>query len=193
MSKQTKHHLIFEGAELAGKSWLMSQVYDFLESKYNQNKVVLDGCHWFNCDVGIYGTKFGAPVIRNFISIFEVLRNKNLLVEKFFLSDKIYNRLHNKKEINYSGIEKKLEKLNFKIILVVFPEKEKIIRARIKDRLQIYPHYEKILRNPQWYIKQQQEYKKEIAKTKLPYLIIETEKLPNYSLADQILKWLDEK
>jgi hypothetical protein len=30
-------HLIFEGAELAGKSWLMSRVYDYLERKDNKN------------------------------------------------------------------------------------------------------------------------------------------------------------
>ena len=51
------HHLIFEGAELSGKSWLISQVYNYLEPKYNQSDFILDGCNWFNCDVGIYGTK----------------------------------------------------------------------------------------------------------------------------------------
>ena len=39
------HHIIFEGAELAGKSWLMSQVYDQLEPKYNQQNHILDDCH----------------------------------------------------------------------------------------------------------------------------------------------------
>jgi len=29
-----KHHLIFEGAELAGKTWLMSQIYNYLQPKY---------------------------------------------------------------------------------------------------------------------------------------------------------------
>ena len=62
------HHLIFEGAELAGKSWIMSQIYDQLEPKYNKNKVVLDGCHWFNSDVGIFGTEFGRPVIDHYRS-----------------------------------------------------------------------------------------------------------------------------
>ena len=39
------HHLIFEGAELSGKSWIMSQIYNYLEPKYNQSKDILDGCH----------------------------------------------------------------------------------------------------------------------------------------------------
>lgn len=187
------HHLIFEGAELAGKSWIMSQVYDYLEPKYNKNKVVLDGCHWFNCDVGVYGTKHGKPVIENYLKIFKELGEKNLLIEKLHLSDKIYNRRHNKKEINYAAEEKELKKLNFKIILVTFPENKKTLKKRIQDRLNLYPHYEKILRSPEWYIKQQGEYLEEIKKTTLPYLIIKTKKLPDKSLVKKILKWIDEK
>lgn len=187
------HHLIFEGAELAGKSWLMSQVYDRLELKYNQNKVILDGCHWFNCDVGVYGTKHGKPVIKNYLNIFKELKNKNLLVEKFHLSDVVYNRLHRQKEINYKEFEKKLKVLNFKIILITFPENKKILEARIKDRLNLYPHYEKILRSPEWYIGQQKEYLKEIKRIGLPYLIIKTNKLPDDKLTLKILKWIKEK
>ena len=63
------HHLIFEGAELAGKSWIMSQVYNHLQAKYNESKFIMDGCHWFNCDIGIYGTKYGNDVIKNYINI----------------------------------------------------------------------------------------------------------------------------
>lgn len=187
------HHLIFEGAELSGKSWLMSRIYDFLEPKCNKNKKLLDGCHWFNCDVGVYGTKHGLPVIKNYLNIFKELNEENLLIEKFHLSDKIYNRLHNKKEIDYAGIEKILKKLNFKIILLTFPEDKKILKKRIADRLNLYPHYERILRNPEWYIKQQKEYLKEIKKTKLPYLILNTDKLPDNNLILKILTWINEK
>ena len=185
-------HLIFEGAELAGKSWLMSQIYDQLEPKYNQSGYLLDGCHWFNCDVGIYGTKHGKPIIESYLKIFSVLKNKNLLVEKFNLSDIVYNRLHRQKEINYKNINRQLKKLGFKIILITFPANKKIIRGRIADRLKLYPHYERILRKPEWYIKQQEEYLKEIKKTGLPYLIIETKKLPDNNLTNKILKWIKE-
>ena len=34
--KNPKHNIIFEGAELTGKSYLMSQVYNYLEPKYNR-------------------------------------------------------------------------------------------------------------------------------------------------------------
>ncbi len=187
------HHLIFEGADLAGKSWLMSQIYDHLESKYNKSGYLLDGCHWFNCDVGIFGTKHGKPIIKSYLKIFSELKNKNLLIEKFHLSDIIYNRLHNNNEINYQDVEKQLQLLNFKIILITLPEDKKIINKRIKDRLNLYQHYERILRNPDWYIKQQKEYLKEIKKINLPYLIINTNNLPDNNLVKQILTWLEEK
>jgi len=184
------HHLIFEGAELAGKSWLMSQIYNYLEPKYNKTGYLLDGCHWFNCDVGVYGTEHGKPVIKSYLKIFAELKESNLLVEKFYLSDLIYNRLHRGKEINYKKIEQQLKKLNFKIILITFPPDKKLIQARIDDRLKLYPHYKKILHKPEWYIEQQAEYLKEIKKTSLPYLIIETKKLPDNSLNNKILKWI---
>ncbi|MFH1582827.1 MAG: hypothetical protein ABIB72_00715 [Candidatus Falkowbacteria bacterium] len=186
------HHLIFEGAELAGKSWLMSQIYDQLEPKYNKSGYLLDGCHWFNCDVGVYGSKHGKPVIKSYLKIFTELKNNNLLVEKFYLSDLIYNRLHRQKKINYKNIEKQLKKLNFKIILITLPPDKKIIQERINDRLKLYPHYERILRKPDWYIKQQKEYLKEIKKIDLPYLIIETKKLPDNNLDKKIFKWINE-
>jgi hypothetical protein len=191
-TKSMKHHLIFEGAELAGKSWLMSQVYDYLEPKYNQNKVVLDGCHWFNCDVGVFGTRHGRPIISSYLKIFKELQDKNLLVEKLHLADAVYNRLHWHKEINYKLVESSLKKLNFKIVLIVFPEDEELIEKRIRDRLNLYPHYERILRAPRWYIRQQREYLKEISKSSLPYLVVETTKLPDQQLADNILKWIGE-
>jgi thymidylate kinase len=191
MSNNPKH-IIFEGAELSGKSWLMSQVYDYLEPKYNKNRVILDGCHWFNCDVGVYGTKHGKPVIQHYCKILEELKNKNVLLEKFYISDIVYNRLHRNKEIKYNLIEKFLIKNNFKIVLCVFPDDEKILKQRIKERLSLYPHYERILREPSWYIEQQKEYLKEIKKTKLPCLVIEASKFPDFKLVKEILSWIGE-
>src|SRR4030042_6293922 len=101
-----QHHLIFEGAELAGKSWIISQVYDFLDAKYNKEKLVLDGCHWFNSDVGIFGTRHGKFCIERYVEMLEKLRINNVLFEKFHISDIIYNRMHRNKEINYAKIEK---------------------------------------------------------------------------------------
>jgi len=187
------HHLIFEGAELAGKSWLMSQIYNTLEPKYNKNENILDGCHWFNCDVGVYGTKHGLPIINHYLKIFKELRDKNILVEKLHLADLVYNRLHQQKEVNYKEVEKTLLELNFKIILICFPEDKEVLKKRIGDRLNIYPHYEEIVKTPDWYIKQQREYIKELKKSILPTLIIKTTTLPDDSLNKKILSWIGEQ
>lgn len=185
-------HLIFEGAELAGKSWLMSQVYNYLEPKYSQNKNILDGCHWFNCDIGVYGTAHGQKVINNYLNIFEELGDRNLIVEKLHISDRIYNRIYNNLEIDYATEEARLLNLGFKIILITFPEDENIIKKRIQDRLNIYPHYQNILHGPEWYIAQQQKYKEEVKNSKLPFLIVETNVLPDDSLAIKILNFIGE-
>jgi hypothetical protein len=187
------HHLIFEGAELSGKSWLISQIYNFLEPKYNQNGKVLDGCHWFNCDIGVFGTKHGQTIIDSYVDIFKKLTEKNLLIEKFYLSDKIYNLIYHNTEVPYKTIEKTLLALDFKIILTTFPEDIKLLEKRIADRLNLYPHYAKIVKKPQWYIEQQRQYLKEIKKTNLPYLIIEADKLPNENLTKKIIDWVGEK
>ena len=91
------HHLIFEGAELSGKSWLMSQIYNFLEPKYNQSGFILDGCHWFNCDVGVYGGNNSKNFVQTYIKVFEQVKERNLIIEKFHLSDLVYQKLHQKK------------------------------------------------------------------------------------------------
>ncbi len=185
--------IIFEGAELAGKSWLMSQVYDHLEPKYNQGGKLLNGCHWFNCDVGVYGTEHGKEVIKNYLNIFQELRDRNLLIEKFYISDIVYNRLHRKTEVDYFDCESILRELDFKIVLVKFPEDEELLKKRIEDRLNLYPHYERILQDPKWYINQQREYVNELEKSLIPNLVIETNKLPDNDLVDEILTWIGER
>ena len=186
------NHLIFEGAELDGKSYLMARIYDFLEMKYNKNRAILDGCHWFNTDVGIFGTEFGKPCIEKFLEILEIMPDKNVLFEKFHLSDIVYNRLHRHQEINYQAVEKKLKKLNAKIIFCTIKEDKNVLQKRIQDRLNLYPHYERMLQNPDWYIRQQEEYKKEIKKTMLPYLEIDMTEIPNKKHLE-ILRWINEK
>ncbi|MFH1187635.1 MAG: hypothetical protein V1688_02105 [bacterium] len=186
------HHLIFEGPELAGKSWLMSRVYDFLEARYNNNNKILDGCHWFNSDVGVFGTEHGKFCIEKYLEMLETLKNKNVLFEKFHISDTIYNRLHRNIKIDYSFIENELKKLDAKIILCTFNKDVNLIKKRIKDRLNLYPHYERILQDPKWYISQQDEYLKEIKKTGLPYLIVDLTEIPNEK-DKEILEWIGEK
>ena len=186
------HHLIFEGAELSGKSWIMSQVYNYLEPKYNQSKDVLDGCHWFNTDIGVFGTEFGKGVIKNYLRIFKVLEEKNIIVEKFHISDFIYNQIYNNKNINYKPQEQKLSGLGFKIILIKFKPNKSLLEKRIQDRLNLYPHYKNILKTPEWYINQQEKYEKAVELSILPVLPIETNILPSKKHIEKILGWIGE-
>ncbi len=186
------HHLIFEGAELSGKSWIMSQIYNNLEPKYNQSKEILDGCHWFNADVGVYGTELGKGVIKNYLRIFTVLKEKNIIVEKLHISDLVYNQIYNNKNINYKSQEQKLLELGFKIILIKFKPDKKLLEKRIQDRLNLYPHYKNIQKTPQWYIDQQRKYEKVVESSILPTLSIETDILPDNKHTEKILGWIGE-
>lgn len=182
------HHLIFEGCELVGKSFTMSQVYDELEQKYNQNKNLLDGCHWINCDIGIFGGPNGKAMINQYIDILKILKNKNVILEKFHISDIVYQKMYNNKSVKYSDEEQKLENLGVKIIFLKVEPSIELFTKRLNERLSLYPHYRRIAKNPSWYIKQQEIYLTEIKKTKLPYLEIDATKLPNDNWR-KVLSW----
>ena len=186
------HNLIFEGAELAGKSWLMSQVYDHLERKYNTSENILDGCLWLNCDLGIFGSRDAEILIQNYLDLFEKLKHRNIIVEKFCISDAVYQFLYRGKQIDYREILEKLKILDFKIILINFLEDQELIKSRIQDRLNLYPHYARIVKDADWYIEQQKLYKEKINNSPLPVLEITTNKLPDEKLVDDILKWIGE-
>jgi len=186
------HHLIFEGAELTGKSWIIAQIYDFIERKYNQDKKTLNGCHWFNCDNNIFGTEHGNPCIQKYIEILRILNNKNVIFEKLHLSDMVYNKIFRNVEIDYRREEKKLFELETKIILCTIKEDISLISKRIQERLKSIPHFRRVMQSPEWYINQQREYLKEIKKTKLPYLIVDMTEIPNKKHLN-ILKWIGEK
>lgn len=184
------HHIIFEGAELAGKSWIMSEVYKKMEQKYGEGKNTLNGCHWFNCDNGVFGGDNSDKVLKYYFKIFESLANKNLILEKYHLSDKIYQRMYRQKELNYDKLEKKLKRNNFRLVLIKFPEDKEKIKKRIQDRLNLYPHYRKILKSPEWYIKQQAEYQKEFEMSCLDKISLQTDILPDYDLVDKLNDWI---
>lgn len=86
-------------------------------------------------------------------------------------------------------MEKKLLKLNTTIIFCFIHEDIKLIKKRIRERLALYPHYERILQDPRWYILQQREYKKEIQKTILPYKKIDLTHIPNPQAEKILLQW----
>ncbi|MFH1610325.1 MAG: hypothetical protein ABIA91_00355 [Patescibacteria group bacterium] len=111
--KNKKHHIVFEGTELVGKSFLISKIYNYLEKKYNTNPKVLNGCHWFNCDVGVFGTKEGKSVINKYIEILEILKNKNVIFEKLHVTDNVYNKKKNRLFKRRTKIKKTKHKIDF--------------------------------------------------------------------------------
>ncbi len=191
--KSPRHNIIFEGAELAGKSYLMSQIYDWLEPKYNSGGKILDGCHWLNCDVGIFGTKFGQTTLIKYLELMEAINDSNVIVEKFHLSEAVYQKLYNNQDFDFSKIEERLKKIRAKIILVTFDEDDNLLNKRLADRLNLYPHYNRIAQTPADYIRQQQLYLEFIEGSQLEYLVVNASQLPNPVLVDDILKFLKEK
>ncbi len=188
-----KHKIIFEGPELAGKSYLMSQIYNYLEPKYNSGGRVLDGCHWFNCDVGVYGTKYGKIALEKYIELIEEMVDANIIMEKLHLTEAVYQRLYNDNDFDFSDIEKRLKKENAKIILTVYDEDIELIKKRLKDRLELYPHYKKIAQEPIKYLEQQKVYLELIKKSSLDYLMLNTSVLPDDNLINKVLEFIKEK
>ncbi|MFA5183932.1 MAG: hypothetical protein WC456_00215 [Patescibacteria group bacterium] len=185
------HHLIFEGAELAGKSWVMSQIYHDLEPRAAASANVLDGCYWLNCDLGFFGTELAAPMVQNYLEIFRTLHGKNLLIEKFSLSAQVYSELYGAGSIDRPAIEKELGKSGFRTILLTFPEDQALIQDRLDDRLRLYPDYRRIAKAPEFYIRQQRLYLERAKDSFLDYLVLEVEKFPDERAVAQIKAWIN--
>lgn len=184
-------HLIFEGAELSGKSWVMSQIYQELEAKYAASPNVLDGCYWLNCDLGFFGTGLAPAMVKNYLTIFKTLALKNIIVEKFLLSALVYSELYGAGGMDREEIEKQLREINFKVVLLTFPEDKELLKRRLADRLRLSPHYGRIAKSPEFYIKQQRLYKKYLAESSLDHLILEAAELPDQKLIDRIEEWIN--
>ena len=193
---QIGHRLIIEGVELAGKSSITHQIYDFLERKYNISGHTLDGCHWINADINVFGTELGKDMINLYIKMGELLysRGKNVIFEKFHISDQAYNSFHNDKTIDYEMEEKKLMELETKIILCTINPDSEIFKSRLEDRLSQsgYFHYHRIAKKPDDYIKLQEKYIELCEKSKLPVLKVDLSVLPNHEVVKEILDWLGE-
>ena len=183
-----KPHLIFEGAELAGKSYLASGVYTKLEAQYAASKNILDGCVWINCDVGVFGTKQGPAMAEKYAEMAEILKERAVILEKLHVSDQVYRQMYGLAAADYTGPEKKLAELGFRIVLVTFREDLELVRKRLEDRMRLYPHYRRIAKEPEFYIKQQRLYREIIKRSTLPRLEADMTDLADRS--GEILEWI---
>lgn len=182
--------LIFEGGELTGKSFIISQVYNTLEPKYNSGGKRLDGCHWFNADVGIYGGKHSATLLDAYTRIAETITDRPLIFEKFHICDLVYQKIYRNKKIGYTELEKRLNALGAKIIFCSIDDNEALFEKRLRDRLALYPHYERIAQSARAYIAQQRMYREFLTQSSLPVLSIDTTTLPNLPLIQTIINWI---
>ncbi len=82
--------LIFEGAELVGKSTLTSATYQRLVHSYTTSNEILDGCYYLYCDIGIFSTPLAHDYILYMAKIIELMRQRNVVLDKFHLSDEVY-------------------------------------------------------------------------------------------------------
>jgi hypothetical protein len=193
MPNSKGHKLIFEGVELSGKSFLIHQVYDFLEKKYNSKRHILDGCHWFNSDIGIFGTNHSQEIIEKYVEMAEILKDRNVIFEKLFLSDQIYHEIDSGIVLNYRMIEERLLNLGAKVILCFVKNDEKIFEERLKVRISLYAHYGRINRKPKDYLKIQRKFLERAETIKLPILKVDLTDLPQNEALEKILNWIGEK
>ncbi len=182
--------IIFEGVELAGKSWVMSQLYPILEQQNSTSSIFLNGCLWFNCDIGLLGDTNSQTFIDSQIKLAENIPDKTMLWEKFHISDAAYREFHGLEKISYNTIERQLLDLGAKIIFCRINPDEELFRQRLADRLRLYPHYQRIAKSPADYIRLQTVYEQLVAESKLPSLTLDTSQLPNTNLVSQITSWL---
>jgi thymidylate kinase len=188
-----KHHLvIFEGVEMGGKSALMARVYDELEKKYNQTGKVLDGCAWFNADVGVFGTPMGRDYIDQKIELLKVVNDRPVIVEKFHLSDVVYNRMHHDLEKEYAEVEDYLLGMGAKLVLVEVKPSVELFAKRLEERLQSVEHYERIAKEPKWYLEMNEEYLKEYEKSRLPKMKVDMTDVLNDEAWRKVMQWMGE-
>lgn len=187
--KAPPHHLIFEGAELTGKTYLIHEVWKKLEARYHSGKGTLDGCIWFNADVGLYGTRDGWPLVESYLKIAKMLSHRNIIFEKLHLTQYLYSS--DKDLSKFRAIDNQLVELNFKIVLTISPENEKVFSQRLIDRLHGDSPYKRIAHSPSWYLKKQQEYQKLLKESQLPHLTVENQEFPNNNY-QAVLNWLGE-
>lgn len=180
-------HLIFEGAELTGKSATIYPVWNTLEQIGNSGSGVMDGCVWMNTDLGIFGTKDGWPLINGLKDVIKKLDHKNLIFEKFHFTQMIYTDFSDQKQFKH--IEKFLLHYHFRVIITTVRPDPKIFEKRLAARIRGTPSYQRIAQPISWYIEKQEHYIRLSRETKLPCLIIDNSVLPN-SCDKKILSWL---
>lgn len=189
MPETKPYHIIFEGSELTGKSYTIHPVWNQIEKENNSGQGIMDGCHWFNTDIGILGTIDGWGLIDKYIEIAQSISHRNIIFEKFHFTNLIYSKEDNFEL--FQQADQRLADLNFRLVLTTVSPEERIFSDRIRERLVTNKSYQRVVKKPAWYVDTQQNYRQLLKKTNLPAIEIDNTQIPNDN-ATKILHWLEQ-
>lgn len=179
--------LIFEGAELVGKSTLTSATYQRLVHAYTSSNQILDGCYYLYCDIGVFSTPLARDYLFHMAKIIELMKHRNVVLDKFHLSDEVYQDEYHRKVVSHRWVEDEiLRPLDTRIILVTVSEEH--LEQRLQQRLKSDPHYALIKKPFDFYKRMQERYLQKIQDTTLEWLQVDGA-LPPEENVTKILAW----
>ena len=183
--------IIVEGAELTGKSFIISQLYRALQPRFQTHPHILNGCHWFNNDVGLLGDVSGERLLEHHTNLIESLPDRLIILEKFHLSHAIYAEIYSGADFRYNSLESRLAERGAVLLLCALESADAIWQQRLAERLRLYPHYGRIAQKPAGYQQQQELYQQRFDSSQLPKKRLDTTHLPNDQLITSTLRWLE--
>lgn len=179
--------LIFEGAELAGKSTLTQATYQRLVHAYTTSNEILDGCYYLYCDIGVFSTPLAHDYLLYMAKIIELMRQRNVVVDKFHLSDQVYQMEYRHRRVDHRWVEDEiLWPIDARIVLVTVDAEH--LAGRLEERLVSDPHYALIQKPIDFYKRMQDKYLAAIKGVTLPYLIVDGAQ-PVESVVNEALAW----
>jgi hypothetical protein len=181
--------LIFEGAELTGKSTLTAATYQRLVFPYTTTNEILDGCYYLYCDIGVFSTPIAHDYLYHMAKIVELMRYRNVVIDKFHLSDEVYQAEYRGRHVSHRWVEDRiLRPLGTRIVLVtISPD---LLRERLRRRLETDPHYALIQKPLDFYPRLQERYQRAARETTLPVLVVDGAAAPDENVS-RILRWAD--
>jgi len=179
--------LIFEGAELVGKSTLTSATYQRIVHAYTSSNEILDGCYYLYCDIGIFSTPLARDYIYHMAKIVELMKQRNVVLDKFHLSDEVYQQEYRGRMVSHRWVEDEiLRPLDTRVILVTLSKEH--LEQRLQQRLQSDPHYALIQKPLDFYTRMQDRYLHTIQNTSLDCITVDGAAPPEENVT-RILKW----
>ena len=179
--------LIFEGAELVGKSTLTAATYQRLVHAYTSSNEILDGCYYLYCDIGIFSTSLAREYIFHMAKIIELMKERNVVLDKFHLADEVYQKEYRGKTVSHQWVEDQiLRPLGTRMILITVSEDH--LEQRLQERLKSDPHYALIKKPFDFYKRMQERYLQAIQHTTLDWLLVDGAMPPEENVT-RILAW----